>query len=259
MTYVRYDVRDRVAVTTLDNPGQRNPMNETMVAELIDALQKAQSDDDVSVVLLRAEGDSFCAGGDLKAFREYRNRPATELYREGRGTAELFKVLGSMVKPVVGAINGAALGGGCGLACACTIAIASDRAKFGLTELRLGLFPLVIMPAVRSAMGDRRALEFALMAEIIDARAAQEAGIVTRVVPHDRLDEEARKTAEHIAGFSPIAIRLGLEAFRNSTGAGLGQAIEYINALRAVCFQTEDLREGATAFLEKRRPQWKGQ
>lgn len=258
MPSVLYEVEAQVALITLAEPANRNPLNTVLTAELTAALVEAQRDPGVHAILLRAQGDSFCAGGDLREFQKYRERPSPEIYEEGKGTAGLFKLLATLTKPLVGAINGAALGGGCGLACACSITIASDRAKFGTTELRLGLFPLVILPAVRGAVGDRAALEMALTGAIMDAEAARALGIVTRVVPHEQLADDSLATARRIAAHSPIAIRLGMEAFRMSTGMDTGRAIDCINALRVVVFQTEDLREGATAFLEKRAPDWSG-
>lgn len=258
MPSVLYEVDAYVALVTLAEPDKRNPLNKALVAEFIAALTEAQRDPAVSVILLRAQGDSFCAGGDVREFQRFRERPSLDIYEEGRGTAGLFKLLAALTKPVVGAINGAAFGGGCGLACACSIALASDRAKFGTTELRLGLFPLVILPAVRGAVGDRMALEMALTGAIYDARQARDIGIVTRVVPHDDLAAESEAVARRIASHSASAIRLGMEAFRVSTGMDTARAIDYINALRVVSYQTEDLREGATAFLEKRAPKWTG-
>lgn len=258
MPSVLYEVDAHVALVTLAEPEKRNPLNVTLVGELIAALESAQRSPDVSVILLRAQGEAFCAGGDLREFQGFRDRPSLDIYEEGRGTAGLFKLLASLTKPVVGAVNGPAFGGGCGLACACSIAIASDRARFGTTELRLGLFPLVILPAVRGAVGDRTALEMALTGAIYDADSARALGIVTRVVPHDTLADESLAVARKIASHSPIAIRLGMEAFRLSTHMDTDRAIDAINAMRVVSYQTEDLREGATAFLEKRTPKWTG-
>lgn len=258
MSSVLYRVEARVARITLNEPDKRNPLNQTLVGELIAALERAQEAADVSVVLLAAAGDSFCAGGDLREFQNFRNLPTTEIYDQGQGTAGLFKLLGIYRKPIVAAVNGPAFGGGCGLACASSIVIASERARFGTTELRLGLFPLVILPSIRSAVGDRKAMEMALTGEIFDAAAAQSLGIVSRVVAHEQLAAEAWATAARIASFSPIALQLGVEAFRTSTGMDVVKAIDYLNALRVVVYHTEDLREGATAFLEKRPPAWVG-
>ncbi len=258
MPSVVTETRSSVCEIVLNEPARRNPLNTTLVAELIAALEAARRDPAIVVVLLRAEGDSFCAGGDLKEFQGFRDREATAIHEEGRGTAGLFKLLGSYGKPIVAAVNGPAFGGGFGLACACPIVIASERARFGATELRLGLFPLVILPALRAALGDRKALEMSLLGEPIDAAAAERLGVVTRVVAHDRLLEEARAVAGRIGAFSPYAVRMGMEAFRNSTGMAPGMAEEYLSALRVMFYHSEDLREGATAFLEKRAPVWRG-
>lgn len=258
MTSILYSRQSGVATITLNEPEKRNPLNRKLVGEFIDALQRARADEEVSVVLLEAAGDSFCAGGDLKEFQTFRDKEVFDIYEEGRGTTELLTVLGSYRKPIVAACNGAAYGGGFGVVCACPLVVASEKARFGATELKLGLFPLVILPVMRKALGDRKALEMSLTAETIDAHAAQRVGIVTSVVAHDELPEKARAMAEKIASFSPYALKLGMEAFRASTTMEAGVAEEYMNALRVMFYHSEDLREGATAFLEKRLPQWRG-
>lgn len=258
MPSVLYTSQSGVASITLNEPEKRNPLNRHLVDEFITALEMARADSGVNVVLLSAAGDSFCAGGDLKEFQNFRTRDVIDIYEEGKGTAGLLKLLGSFDKPVVAAVNGPAYGGGFGIVCACPLVIASERARFGATELRLGLFPLVILPAMRAALGDRKALELSLLAETMDVEAAQQLGIVTRVVAHERLMEEARSVAERLNSYSPHALRRGMEAFRVSTGMPDGVAANYMNALRVMFYHSEDLQEGATAFLEKRAPQWRG-
>lgn len=258
MPSVLSESRGRVREIVLNEPARRNPLNVTLVTEFIAALREAMADVDTTVVLLRAEGDSFCAGGDLKEFQRFRDKDATDIYEEGRGTTELLRLLGAYGKPIVAAINGPAYGGGFGIACACPLVIASEKARFGATELKLGLFPLVILPAMRAALGDRKALEMSLLAEPIDANEAHRLGIATRVVPHGDLLAEARVVADRIGSFSPFAVRLGMEAYRNSTTMPQGVAEAYMNALRVTFYHSEDLREGATAFLEKRTPVWRG-
>lgn len=256
--HVLYEVKGRIAAITLNQPEKRNPLNVDLVSDLIRALKDAEASSEISAILLTGAGDSFCAGGDLREFQQMRSRPSLDVYDEGKGTAELFKLLAVLKKPLIGAINGAAFGGGCGLACACHIAIASDRARFGCTEVRLGLFPMVILPALRRAVGDRKALEMSLTGQILSAEEARAAGIVSRVVPHENLADEAWRLAEHIAAFSPVALRLGLEGFTVTTDMEPAKAIDHLNTLRVVVFQTEDLHEGATAFLERRQARWKG-
>jgi 1,4-dihydroxy-2-naphthoyl-CoA synthase len=255
---LNYEVEAGVAHIHLNQPQKRNPIDEALTRELGECLVKAQADPAVHVMLLTAAGDAFSAGGDLREFQQKLSQPSLQVYDEGKGSAELFKILGTLTKPLVGAVNGPAFGGGCGLACACHIVLASEKARFGCTEVRLGLFPMVILPLVRRVVGDRMALRMSITAAILSAEEAQKAGIVAEIVPHDQLQVEAMALARRIASFSPVALRVGLEGFEQTTDMPYEKAVDYLNTLRVVAFQTEDLLEGATAFLEKRPPAWKG-
>jgi enoyl-CoA hydratase/carnithine racemase len=258
MTSVLYNVHDRVAHVTLNDPSRRNAMTKAMQTGLLTSLRQADADPDVSVVLLSATGETFSAGGDLRLMKTLRDRRATEIHQEARRSADLFAFLQKCTKPIVAAVNGAALGGGFGLVCASSIVIASQTATFGCTELKLGLFPLVILPAVRQALGDRKALELSLTAEVFDAEKARSLGIVNQVVAPATLAETAAAVAERISSFSPIAVRMGMKAFRDTTGLTAEAAIEHLLALRVLFCHTDDLHEGASAFLEKRQPKWVG-
>jgi methylglutaconyl-CoA hydratase len=253
-----FEVDRGVGHIRLNQAVKRNALDETMTRELTECLLKAQADPDVHVMLLTAAGNAFSAGGDLREFQEKLAQPSLQVYDEGKVSAELFKQLGVLSKPLICAVNGAAFGGGCGLACAGHIVIASDKAKFGCTEVKLGLFPMVILPMVRRAVGDRMAMHMSVTAAILSADEAQRAGIVSRVVPHDHLEEEAMTLARQVASYSPVALRVGLEGFAQTTDMEYGKAVDYLNTLRVVAFQTEDLQEGASAFLSKREPVWKG-
>ena len=253
-----YGLTDGVAHIRLNQPQKRNAVDEALTFELTECLRRAQSDPEARVMLLTAEGDAFSAGGDLREFQQKLSQPSLQVYDDGKASAELFKILGTLTKPLVGAVNGPAFGGGCGLACACHIVLASDKAKFGCTEVRLGLFPMVILPLVRRVVGDRMALRMSISAAILSAEEARDAGIVAQIVPHDQLQDEALALARRIASFSPVALRVGLEGFAQTTDMPYAKAVDYLNTLRVVAFQTEDLLEGASAFLEKRTPVWKG-
>src|SRR3546814_563041 len=172
MSGVKYQVRDRVARITLDEPETRNAMTATMQEGLVAAFRQAEASSDVSVILLTGSGDTFCAGGDLRLMKEFREKPATEIYTAARRSADLFKTMLALETPIVAAVNGPALGGGFGVVCSSALVVASEKAKFGCTELKIGLFPLVILPAIRRALGDRKALELSLLAELLDAPAA---------------------------------------------------------------------------------------
>ena len=255
---VIYQVDRGVAHIRLNQPEKRNALDEVLTRELTECLLKARADPEAHVMLLTAAGNAFSAGGDLREFQQKLTQPSLQVYDEGKASAELFKVLGALSKPLIGAVNGAAFGGGCGLACACHIVVASDKAKFGCTEVKLGLFPMVILPMVRRVVGDRMAMQMSVTAAILSADDAQRAGIVSRIVAHEQLEEEATTLARQIASYSPVALRVGLEGFAQTTDIEYEKAVDYLNTLRVVAFQTQDLQEGASAFLSKREPVWKG-
>lgn len=253
-----YEVEKGVAHIRLNQPDKRNALDEVLTRELTECLLSAKADPLVHVMLLSAAGSAFSAGGDLREFQQKLSQPSLQVYDDGKTSAELFKTLGVLNKPLIGAVGGAAFGGGCGLACACHIVVASEKAKFGCTEVKLGLFPMVILPMVRRVVGDRMALQMSVTAAVFSAEEAQRVGIVSRVVPHDQLEREATALAHQVASFSPIALRVGMEGFAQTTDMEYGRAVDYLNTLRVVAFQTRDLLEGATAFLERREPVWKG-
>lgn len=252
------EVNGRVAVIRLNKPEMRNALTEDLTRELIDAIRRMDEDPDVGAMVLTGMGKAFCAGGDLNEFKKNIDKSAPQLYEEGLWSTELFK-LGAVVRtPLIAAVNGPALGGGCGLVAMCHVALASDRATLGTTELKLGLVPYVILPWIRRAVGHRRAMEMMLSAEVLTAEQAERIGLVHRVVPHEQLEEEALTLARRIASLSPLAVRLGLDAFYTTEQIDLLKSFDVLSTQRIVSFLSEDLREGATAFLERRPPEWKG-
>ena len=258
MNSVLFNVAKGVASITLNEVATHNAFSPSLVAGLHRALDEALERRDVKALLLRANGKSFSSGGDLKALATQKRGSAIQALSQARPVAELFKRLDTLPKPLVAAIDGAALGGGFGIACAAAVTLASPRATFGCTELRMGMFPFLFMPALRKAAGDRQAMELALSARVIDAAAAQSLGIVARVTEQDSLDADAMALARRIAGFSPLAMKLGLRAFHESSGMPVADAIELNLALRTDCYSSNDAREGAIAFIEKRTPKWTG-
>jgi enoyl-CoA hydratase/carnithine racemase len=255
---ITYEVIENVAKVTLNLPEIRNPLTETSTQELISAIREADNDPNVRVIILTGAGKAFSAGGNLKEFQKNLEKTAPELYFEGRASTELFKLGAEVTTPLIASVNGAALGGGTGLVAMCHLAIASTEAKLGLTELRLGLVPFVIMPWVRRAVGDRKMMEMMLTAEIISAEKAKELNLVHRVVQPDELEAETLKLAKTVASFSPLAVKLSLESFFNTEQMDLMKSFDYLTNLRLVSFMSEDLKEGASAFLEKRSPKWIG-
>jgi enoyl-CoA hydratase/carnithine racemase len=161
-------------------------------------------------------------------------------------------------KPILAAVNGHALAGGMGLAMGCDIVIASAEATFGLPEVNIGLWPMMITPAVVRAIGPRKALELMLTGERISAEVAERLGAVNRVVPADEFDAAVEETARLLASKSPAIVRLGKDAFYASQDMTFDQALHYLQAQFSVLLQCEDVQEGVSAFMEKREPRWKG-
>ena len=252
-------VDERVAHIVLNDPGSRNSLSDELTASLIEALLDADAREDVSVIVLSAAGKAFCAGGNIREFLTFRDRSAVTLLQEARtGTGRLFHVLEDLRTPLISVVQGAAVGGGCGIACASSYVFASVSSKFGTTEINLGLFPLAILPAVRRAVGDRNAFELGMTGVAIDATRAQEIGIVDRIVDEEKLLDEALAFARSIAARSPLAVGLGYTVFRETAAMPTHESIDYLSSVRVAFYQSEDLREGAASFLEKRAPKWTG-
>lgn len=251
---IQYDVNEKVAEITLDRPEERNALNQLLMTELTEALEKAQDVDDVRSVFLTGAGESFCSGGDLEEFQEMPDKRPKELIEES--SRDLFKLLATYEKPLVGGINGDAVGGGCGLAAACHLGYVSSEAKLGTVELRVGMFPFVILPVIRDKIGDGRALELSLTGDPISAGRASEIGLVTEVV--DNPVDRGREVAHSIADFSSLPLGLGLHAFHQTREMPTTEAIDAMSAYRSAVYKSHDVKEGASAFLEGRDPEWKG-
>jgi enoyl-CoA hydratase/carnithine racemase len=255
---ILYEEKENVAKVTLNLPEMRNPLTEKSTRELVHAIRKADKNPEIRAIILTGAGKAFSAGGNLNDFKKNLERTAPDLYFEGKESTELFKLGAEVTTPLIASVNGPALGGGTGLVAMCQLAVASTEAKLGLTELKLGLVPFVIMPWVRRAVGDRKMMEMMLTAEIYSADQAKELNLVHRVVSPEDLEMETWKLAKRVAGFSPLAVKLSLDAFYNTEQMDLLKSFDYLTTLRLVSFMSEDLKEGASAFLEKRKPSWNG-
>lgn len=255
---VLYTVHEGIAKITLNMPEMRNPFTKQMVKELIAGLETADKDDSVRAIIITGNGSAFSAGGNLNEFKENFSKRVPELYWEGRESTRLFELGATLRTPLIASVNGPAFGGGCGLVAMCHLAIASERAKFGTTELRLGLIPFVILPWIRRAVGERKAMEMMLTADILPAERALEIGLIHRLTNAERLEADTWQLAKTVAAYSPLAVKLGIEAFRSTEQTDLLTSFAHLNTLRLVSFKSDDLKEGASAFLEKREPVWQG-
>jgi enoyl-CoA hydratase/carnithine racemase len=226
------------------------------MSDLGSAVRRGGADDSVRVIVITGSGEvAFSAGGDLS--HGFVDSPLPD--HQARGVlADLFRTMRSTPKPIVGRINGLALGGGFGVAAACDITIASDQAKFGTPEIGLGLWPMMISAVLLPLVPRKQLLEMMLVGRIIDAMEARDLGIVTRVVPAANLDAALDETVNQLRSKSPAALALGKSSFYAMEGMDLDTALDHLHiGLTAVSF-TEDATEGVAAFLEKRDPIWKG-
>jgi enoyl-CoA hydratase len=248
--------RGRVAVITINRPEKRNALNIKTREEGAALIEELRGDDSVGVVVITGAGDkAFIAGADIA---EFAGRTAM-MQRDVMVSRSLFNAIDSFPKPVIAMINGYCLGGGCELALACDIRIASENASFGQPEINLGIIPGGGgTQRLTRLVGEGKAMEIILTGEIIDAKTAHAIGLVNHVVPLDQLEAKTMEIASRIAEKSPIALSLAKEAVKIASRSNLDEGLRREVDLFALCFSTEDKDEGVAAFLEKRKPVWKG-
>jgi enoyl-CoA hydratase/carnithine racemase len=270
---VTYEVTGAIARITLNRPRSRNALSAEVTSGLLAALDRAECDDAVRVVVLTGAGDrAFCAGGDLSALgalggahRSAGGQAAGRAAAAGGNaggaaaagrSARLFQAMREFSKPLIARLAGHALGGGLGLAVSCDIAIAADDVKLATPEINVGLWPMMIMAVLGRNMAPKQAFKLYYTGEPVPAAEAVRIGLLTEAVPRDRLDERVDELAGVIAAKSPVATRMGRAAFFEIDGMPFGEQIGYLFARLAELAATEDAQEGITAFLEKRPPRF---
>jgi enoyl-CoA hydratase/carnithine racemase len=263
MTEILYEKDGHTALITLNRPAKRNAYSETMVHEILEALADARDDDGIRVVILTGAGKGFCAGGDIsRDFQypaRYRGHRLESMLEMRENMHVLIRFLDRFDKPVIAAINGAAVAGGLTLALACDLRIAAESAKIGDTSLKFGLIPdeggAYYFPRF---MGLDRALKMSLLSEVYTARQALELGLVTEVVADEELMARARELGLRLAEGPPIAIRMTKRMMHKQRSMQLDHALEDAAMATLVTNYTEDVKEGTAAFHEKRKPMFKG-
>ena len=253
---ITVEKRDKVAVITINRPDKLNALNKTVHAEGVAALGALRKDDSVRVVVITGAGEkSFIAGADISEFAGQTPVTQRDLFHE----KTFFNSIDVFPKPVIAMINGFCLGGGNELALACDIRIASENARFGQPEINLG-----IMPGgggtqrLTHLIGEGRAMEIILTGDMIDAATALQFGLVNHVYPSTELEAKTMELANKIAEKAPIALQLSKEAVKFASKSNLDEGLRREVDLFAICFSTEDKEEGVAAFLEKRKPDFKG-
>ena len=246
----------QIATVTLNRPDQRNPLSATMLRDLASALRWCRDEPEVRVVVLTGAGRVFCAGADLSSFDG--EMTALDRYRSRDLFVELFLLMAELGKPIVGRINGHALAGGFGLACACDLLVAVDTATFGTPEINVGIWPMMIQAILTRNVPRKVLLEMEMLGDRWTAAQLQSVGVVNRVVAHDQLDSTVADIAQSLARKSPVALRLGRDSFYRQEDMDFRAALHYLHGQFLLVSQTEDSREGIKAFFEKREPEFKG-
>ncbi len=255
--FVRVEVQDRLAIVTIDRPEARNALNTRVLQELLRTFEHLAGARDIGAIILTGAGDkAFVAGADIK---EMVGLSGLEMQRFSEMGRRLGDLMASCSKPIIAAINGYALGGGCELAMACDLRLASDRAKIGQAEINIGIIPgFGGSQRLPRLVGPGWAAELILTGEPVDAATAERIGLVNRVVPHERLLEEAKALAAKILDKSPVAVGLAKACLRAAWEMPLSAGLSYETAAFGIVGASEDKVEGMRAFIEKRKPTWKG-
>lgn len=272
---IKLEPEGGLATLTLNRPDKRNAMSPAMIEELLLALDEVEKGP-TRVLILTGAGKAFCAGMDLDALKALAEESAHTLLEskgpqdalahsseahiaDSRRTANMFRRIYTFPKPVIAAVNGPAIAGGCGIATLCDYTLAVPDAKFGYTEVRIGFIPALVSVFLIRQIGEKRARDLLLSGRLVDAEEARQIGLVTEVVPPERLMERAREMAGALLEASPTSLTYTKRLLRESSERELDRELEIAIHENARIRSTADFREGLMAFLEKRKPQWCGQ
>jgi methylglutaconyl-CoA hydratase len=258
MGFETVDVRieDRVAWVALNRPEVRNAFNEVMIAELIEVLDRVQNDLSVRVLVLTGNGKAFCAGADLNWMKKMKDFTYEENYKDALELAELMFRLYNLPKPTIARVNGASIGGSNGLVAACDVAVASHRAEFSLSEVKIGLVPACIGPYLVKKVGEAACRELFLSGERISAGQARALGLVNDVVTHVNLTARVKEKVSNLLTSGPHALAVSKELLGRIPEMPLSEAKDYTARMIAELRTGDEAQEGMAAFLEKRKPDW---
>lgn len=245
----------QLATLTFNRPEKRNAISERMVSEIQSALDAIETGH-ARVAILTGAGKCFCAGMDLEMLAAIATQSAQDNMEDSRRLAKVFRRIWAFSKPLIAAVNGAALAGGCGIATLCDFTLAVPEAKFGYTEVKIGFLPAIVSVFLTRQIGDKHARDLLLTGRLIEAAEAKALGLISEVVPQERLMDRARELAAMLIAASPVSLarakRLLTSAAAASVDADLERAI--LENARIRC--TADFKEGLASFLEKRKPVW---
>ncbi|MFP4082764.1 MAG: enoyl-CoA hydratase/isomerase family protein [Candidatus Aminicenantes bacterium] len=248
--------QDKVARIAFNRPDVHNAFNSTVLTELDDALERIKADKTVRVVVLTGKGKSFCAGADINWMKEIIHYSFQQNLQESLQLAEVLHKLYILDRPTVAMVNGSAIGGGTGFLSACDIAVGCEEAKFGLSEVKIGLVPAAISPYVIRRIGPNKATEYFLTGQRISGRRAQEIGLLNEVVPLGELEEKVEGIVRLLLSSGPEALARCKELIHKVPVMSFEEAKEFTARMIADLRVSEEGQEGMASFLEKRKPRW---
>ena len=251
------DITGNLAIIILNRPEKRNAISLAMIAELqtaLDAVEKSHA----RVAILTGSGTAFCAGMDLEMLAAIAQQSPAENQEDSRRMAKMFRRIWSFPRPLIAAVNGAALAGGCGIATLCDFTLAAPEAKFGYTEVKIGFLPAIVSVFLTRQIGEKRTRDLLLTGRIIEAAEAKEMGLVNEVVPAEKLMERGRELAATLIAASPSSLTRAKHLLTSAAAAGVDADLERAILENARMRCTPDFKEGLASFLEKRKPVWRG-
>ncbi len=248
------EIKEKVGVIKMNRPNAMNALNTETLQELSKAISHLSDSDDVRVIIITGEGKAFVAGADIAEMKDMSGDQASEFSKFGQG---VFNNIAKLEKPVIAGVNGFALGGGCELALACDIRIASEKAKLGQPEVNLGIIPgFAGTQRLSRLVGTAKAKELIFTGDMVNAQTAYSIGLVNRVVPADQLMDVCLELANKIASKGPVAVKLAKKVINEGIQARLDEGSAYESRDFGECFASGEAKEGMSAFLEKRKPNW---
>ncbi len=257
-TTIKTQIRDNILIVTLNRPDVRNALNEVMISELSDIFADPDNYEGINCIILTGTGSSFCSGADLSYLKSLQGMTFAEQKHDSDNLLTMYKSIYYFSKPVIGLINGPAIGGGCGLASICDFVLASKSAKFGYPEVKIGFTPAIVSVFLVYSLGYRKAKEMLLSGRIMDAQEALDYGLVTRLESPEKLMDAGISLANEIGKNSPTSMSL-TKNFINSLQQhnSIDELLQESADFNARSRFEDDFIEGISAFIEKRLPQWK--
>jgi len=251
------DISGNLATITLNRPDKRNAISAAMIAELQSALDEIEKSH-ARVGILTGSGKAFCAGMDLEILAAIAQQSPSENQEDSRRMAKMFRRIWSFSKPLIAAVNGAALAGGCGIATLCDFTLAAPEARFGYTEVKIGFLPAIVSVFLSRQIGEKRTRDLLLTGRILEPPEAKEIGLINEIVPAEKLMERAKELADILIAASPGSVTRAKRLLTSAAAAGVDADLERAVLENARIRCTPDFKEGLASFLEKRKPVWRG-